>query len=85
MADSHIFEGLERGHFLREETGLHGFCDFEFLGGAPLGFQSLGSGTALRFDGVSDFVKADERKRIAVEILEAGEDAAPNWSRLTAR
>ena len=54
------------------------FRDVELLGGAAFGFEPFGDGAALGFDGVRDFVEADEGKRIAVGIAESGEDAAPN-------
>ena len=65
---------------MREETSLDLFGDFDFLGGTALGFEPLGKGAALRFDGVGDLVEAHQRKRIAVGILEASKDAAPNRS-----
>ena len=78
MANPRIFEGAERRKSLREKPCLNLFGDFQFLGGAALGFEFGGGGAALGFDSVSDFVEADERERIAVRVLEAGEDAAPD-------
>jgi hypothetical protein len=54
--------------------------DFEFLGGAAVEFEFGGSGAALGFEGVCDFVEADERKCVAVGIAEACGDASPDGS-----
>ena len=76
------FQSGDRWQRLREETRLDLFGDFEFLGGAAFGFEFFGEGPALRFNFVSDFIKADERERVAVRILEASERAAPDGGML---
>src|SRR5229473_1915572 len=83
-AQASIFESFEGGLSLREETSLDLLGNFEFLNGAAFGLQSPGKGAALRFDGLGHLVETNKRKGIAVGILEAGEDAAPNWSVLRA-
>src|SRR5229473_3913363 len=83
-AQAGIFEGFEWRLRLGEEPGLDLFGDFDFLRGAAFGFQPPGEGAALRFDGVGHFVEADQRKGIAVGILEASKDTAPNRSGLCA-
>src|SRR5229473_196685 len=82
-AQASIFEGFEWWLRLGEEPGLGLFGNFDFLRGAAFGFQPPGEGAALRFDGVGHFVEADQRKGIAVGILEASKDAAPNRSGLS--
>src|SRR6266852_3294796 len=77
-ADAGVFEGLERRLGLREEAGLDLFGDFDFLGGAAFGLLFLGDGAAVGFDGVGHFVETDEAERIAVNIAEAGGNAAPD-------
>jgi hypothetical protein len=63
---------------LGEKTTLDFVGDFEFLGGAAVEFDFGGGGAALSFEGVSDFVEADEGERVSVDIPEAGGDAAPD-------
>lgn len=79
------FESFERRQSLGEEAGLHLLGDFEFLSSAALGFEFLGRGAALGFNGVSDFVETDEGERVAVGIFETGEDTAPDGRRLGGR
>ena len=79
-AKAGIFERFQGRQSLREETRLNLFGDFEFLGAAAFGFEPVGKGAALRFDGLGHLVEADQRKGIAVEIPETGKDAAPNRS-----
>src|SRR6516225_5469183 len=57
---------------------LYALGDFNLLRGAPFRFLSFGDGLALGFDGTGDFVEAYQRVEIAVRILEARENAAPN-------
>ena len=73
-----IVERLNWRTDLREKTALDFVGDFEFLGGAAFEFEFGGGRAALGFEGVSDFVEADERKGVAVGIAEAGGDAAPD-------
>ena len=63
---------------MREEAALDFVGDFEFLGGAAFGFEFGGSSAALGFEGVSDLVEADESESVAVDVAEAGDDAAPD-------
>src|SRR6266571_840663 len=69
---------------LGEEPGLNLFGDFEFLGDPAIGFQPVGKGAALCFDGLGHFIEAHQRKGIAVKIPETSKDAAPNRSVLCA-
>ena len=73
-----IVERLNRRANLGKKTALDFVGDFEFLGGAAVEFEFGGSGAALGFEGVCDFVEADERERVAVGIAEACGDTAPN-------
>ena len=75
-----IVERLNRRADLREKTALDFVGDFEFLDGAALEFEFGGGGAALGFEGVSDFVEADEGESVAVGIAEARGDAAPDGS-----
>src|SRR5271168_616661 len=77
-AKTGVFEGIERGLGLGEEACLNFLGDGHFLCGAAIGFEAGGEGAALGFDGVGDFVEADKGEGIAVEVLEACEDAAPD-------
>ena len=52
--------------------------DFEFVGGAALGFLSSGDHAALRFHSVGELIETDQRKGVAVDIAEAGDDSAPD-------
>ena len=63
---------------LWEKAALDFVGDFQFLGGAAFGFEFGGGGAALGFESVSDFVEADEKERVAVDIAEASDDAAPD-------
>ena len=65
---------------MREKTALDFVGDFEFLDGAAFEFEFGGGGAALGFEGVSDFVEADQRESVAVGIAEAGGNAAPDGS-----
>jgi len=58
--------------------------DFEFLGGTAFGLFTIGDGAALRFDRVSDFIKADKGERVAVGVPKAAEDGSPNWRSMIA-
>ena len=73
-----VFEGLERREGSRKETRLNLFGDFEFLGCAAFGFELGSDRAALGFDGVRDFVEADEGKGVAVRVFETCKDAAPD-------
>jgi hypothetical protein len=68
---------------LRKKAALYFVGDFEFLGGAAFEFEFCGSGSALGFKRVRDFVEADERERVAVGIAKARGDAAPDRRFLT--
>ena len=78
MADSGVIQRGKLGEILREEARLDARGDFDFLCGALLGFEALLLGVALGFNGVGDFVEADQGEEIAVGIAEAAEDAAPD-------
>lgn len=72
---------VERGNWrtdLRKKAALNFVGDFEFLGGASFGFEFCSGGAALGFEGVSDLVEAHESEGVAVDVTEAGDDAAPN-------
>ena len=72
---------IERGNWrtdLRKKAALNFVGDFEFLGGAAFHFEFGGGGAALGFESVSDLVEAHQRKGVAIDIAEAGDDAAPN-------
>jgi hypothetical protein len=73
-----IVERLNWRADLRKKTALNFVGDFEFLDGATVEFEFCGSGAALGFEGVGDFVEADEGERVAVGIAEARGDAAPD-------
>src|SRR5260370_355031 len=81
-----LVDGAKEAWRLRlgKETSLDLLGNFDFLRGAAFGFQPPGEGAALRFDGVGYLIEADQRKGIAVGILEASKDAAPNRSGLCA-
>src|SRR5579864_4360562 len=76
-ATAGIFESVEARQGLRKQASLHALGDFQFLRGAALGFELLFGKAALGFDFADKVVAADEGKRVAVEIVEAGEDSAP--------
>ena len=61
-----------------KKAGLDFLGDFQFLGGATFRFKFLGLRAALGFDGVGDFVEADERKNVAVNVAEASGDSPPD-------
>ena len=61
-----------------KKAGLDFFGDFQFLGGATFGFKFLSLRAALRFEGVGDFVEADERKNVAVNVAEASGHSPPD-------
>ena len=62
---------------LREEAALDFVGDFEFLGGAAFGFEFGGGGAALGFEGVGDFVEADEGEGVAVDDHGSGRRRCP--------
>ncbi len=78
MADAGVLKSAQAGKRLWKQAGLHLLGDFKFLGSAALGFLVFGGEPALRFDRVSDFVEANQRKRVPVGIAEAAEDGSPN-------
>ena len=74
---------VERGNWganLREKAALDFAGDFEFLGGTAVELEFGCGGAALGFEGVGDFVEADEEESVAVKIAEAGRDATPDVS-----
>jgi len=79
VADARVFERAHAGKSLWKQPGLHLLGNFQFLGGVAFGILTIGDGAALRLDGMSDFVKTDEGKRIAVGIAKAAEHGAPDW------
>ena len=68
---------------MRKEARLHLFGDFQFLNVAALRFLPFSDGATFGFDGVGDFVEADERVDVVVGILEARENAAPDGGRFS--
>ena len=80
IAVTRIVERLDGGTELGEKAALDFVGNFQFLGGAAFEFEFGGGGAALGFEGVSDFVEADEEEGVAVKIAEAGRDAAPDVS-----
>ena len=79
LAASCVVERSKGRQFLREEPGLHVLCDFQFLGEAALRFPFVGIRAALGLDGVGGLIKAHERERIAVDVLELRGYASPDW------
>ena len=73
-----IVERLNWRADLGEKTALDFVGDFEFLDGATVEFEFGGGGAALGFEGVGDFVEADEGEGVAIGVAEAGGDAAPD-------
>jgi len=73
-----IVESVDRGTQLGKKTALDFVGDFELLGGAAFEFEFGGGGAALGFQGVSDFVEADQGEGVAVNVAEASGDAAPD-------
>src|SRR6516162_2316225 len=63
---------------LGKESSLYSLGDLKFLGDAALSLRPFGDGAALCLDGMGDFIEADQRKRVAVDVFEAGKDAAPD-------
>lgn len=61
-----------------EEMRLDLLGNFQFLGGATLGFLFFCDGAAFCFDGASDLIKADEGVGVAVRILETRKDSTPD-------
>src|SRR5271165_5447426 len=76
-AASCVIQGFQGRQMLGKESSLYLFRDLELLGDAALRFCFLGHCAALRLDGASHFVEADQREGIAVEVFEAGENNAP--------
>ena len=72
---------FKRPH-LRQDLGkqprLHLLCDFEFMSGAPLGFQLCRDSTPPSFNGPADFIKTHQRKGVVVKVLKAGKYSAPH-------
>ena len=62
---------------LREQPGLDLLRNFDFLGGAALGFVSLSQGAPLRFHAAREFVETCKAEPVSVSILKAGVDASP--------
>src|SRR5260370_317017 len=83
-AQASIFEGFEWRLRLGEETGPDLFGNFDFLRGTAVGVPTLWPGAAPALGGRGFLVATNQRKGIAVEILEASKDAAPNRSGLCA-
>ena len=77
-AVTRIIETADWRTKLWEKAALDFVGDFQFLDGAAFGFELGGGGTALGFESVRDLVEADERKRVAIDIAEASDDAAPD-------
>jgi hypothetical protein len=73
-----IVERMDRGTNLREKAALDFVGDFQFLDGAAFEFEFRGGGAALSFEGVSHFIEADQGENVAVDVAEAGRDAAPD-------
>src|SRR5713101_2968849 len=77
-ADTRVFKRFEGRQSLREEPSLDLFRNFKFLGGAAFGFLLVCNGAALLFDSVGHLIETHQRKRISIDIPEAGEHTAPN-------
>jgi len=62
---------------LRKEARLNLSRDLEFVGGAALRLALRCDGTPLRLHSTADFIEADERVGIPIDVLETGEGATP--------
>ena len=78
MTDAGILERGELRKSLRKQARLDLLGDFDFLGGAAFGFEALSLDPSLGFDGVGNFIEADQGEDVAVGIAEAAEDTAPD-------
>jgi uncharacterized protein (TIGR03437 family) len=83
--DACVLECVTGRQCLREKPGLYHPCNLQFLGCADFGFQLLGDRAALRFQRPANVIETHQRKGVAVDILEAGEHAAPNRRLLDGR
>lgn len=77
-AVTRVVEPVDRRANLRKKAALDFVGDFEFLRGAAFDFEFCGGGATLGFEGVSDFVEADQGENVAVNVAEARGDAAPD-------
>ena len=78
MANTGVIERGELRKSLGKQARLDLLGDFDFLGGAAFGFEALCLGPMLGFDGVGDFIEADQGEGVAVRIAETAENAAPD-------
>jgi hypothetical protein len=62
---------------LRKQPGLYLLCNFQLLGSAAFGLDSLLVHPAARFQTSLHLVESGQAKRIAVRVFKAREDAAP--------
>jgi len=63
---------------LREEPGLNLLGDFDFLGGAALGFDLQSKSSPLCFDAAREFVEPGKSEAVSVRIFKTGMNAAPH-------
>src|SRR5947199_10745546 len=77
-ASARVFEGLHGRQLLREKSGLHLLCNFQFLCNAAFKFQLLRSQPSLSFNCLVILIVAHKRKRVSIYILKAIEYSAPN-------
>jgi len=77
-AVTRVVEPVDRRANLRKKAALDFVGDFEFLRGAAFDFEFCGGGATLGFEGVRDFVEADQGENVAVNVAEARGDAAPD-------
>src|SRR5438132_5490655 len=79
-AGASVLQRFQKRQRLRKEPGLDLCGDGQFLSDAAFGFKFLCGSAALALNSVSEFVEADERECVAIDIAEAGGNAAPNGS-----
>src|SRR5271165_4189235 len=62
---------------LGEQPRLYPHGNFKLLSDAALRFSLFRGGTSLSLDGSGDGIEADQRERVAVDVLEVRDHAAP--------
>ncbi len=72
-----VFQRPHRWQPLWKEPRLYLHRDLELVRRAALGFLLFGGGATLRLDRATDLIEADERERIAIDVLEPREGSAP--------
>jgi hypothetical protein len=78
IAVAGIVERLNWRTDLGKKTALDFVGDFEFLSRTPFEFELGGGSAALGFEGVGNFIEADQGEGVAIGIAEACGDAAPD-------